>query len=148
MDNVTITKTALLATLNSNLALYRLVYQETVSMSDSNYRLVMQRIIDGTETNPDLAALVAPPEDHESDYIAAIADIESAPFDELTLPFDMFAKYGLNNWDWISDLEYCYNINNEYAGNTIRSDNANTFFVMSKGGGTYDIIKYGEEKDA
>lgn len=120
MNDIRVTTDSLVVILRKNMDEHRALFTKAVE----GYKIeatkqLEQRLRDITNSNGIIRVNfgLVPPEDHTSDYEAAIKALELSVDDEIHLDAQEFRQYVMNEWDWFENVTAS---NTLYASNVRR----------------------------
>jgi len=126
MKEITVPKEALLAKLKENRDDHRAIFEEALVGYETESIGELQQQLDLLRAGKrrDIRIIKVVPRDHTSDYNRAIAMIEMAIGDTITLSERDFAQYVMDDWGWQGEF-----LSNAYGSGTATAKFGDSYVV-------------------
>jgi hypothetical protein len=126
MKEITVPKDDLLAKLKQNRDDHRAIFEEALAGYQAESEAELQQQLDLLRAGKrrDIRIVKVVPRDHASDYNRAIAMIEMALGDTITLSERDFAQYVMDDWGWQGEF-----LSNSYGSGTAQSKFGDVYTV-------------------
>jgi hypothetical protein len=126
MKEITVPKDDLLAKLKQNRDDHRAIFEEALTGYQAESEAELQQQLDLLRAGKrrDIRIVKVVPRDHTSDYNRAIAMIEMALGDTITLSERDFAQYVMDDWGWQGEF-----LSNSYGSGTAQSKFGDVYTV-------------------
>lgn len=126
MKEITVPKESLLAKLQQNREDHRAIFEEALVGYQAESEAELQQHLDLLRAGKhrDIRIQKIVPRDHTNDYNRAIAMIEMAMGDTITLSERDFAQYVMDDWGWQGEF-----LSNSYGSGTAHSKFGDVYTV-------------------